>query len=117
MIGSAGEKIVENYLKNNGYKILEKNLKTRYLEIDIIAEKNNTLIFIEVRSKTNDNFGEPEDTINKKKKEKLKNNAFSYINYKNYDGLYKIEIVSVILDKNNINKKESLRHYKDIIFE
>ncbi len=112
-IGDKGENIAENYLKKKGYKIIERNFKTRSLEIDIITEKENFLVFVEVRSKLNNNFGAPEETINFKKSRKLKNNAKKYVNYKKYDGLYRIDVICIIFENEN---KIKLNHYKNIIF-
>jgi putative endonuclease len=114
-LGRMGEKIAENYLKKNGYQIIEKNFKTKYIEIDIVAKKDNIFVFIEVRSKSNDNFGNPEETVNEIKKQKLKNSAFSYVIFKKYHGLYKIELISIILDKDKKDEAMKLKHYKDII--
>ncbi len=113
IIGDKGEDIAENYLKKKGYKIIERNFKTRSLEIDIIAEKENILVFVEVRSKTKNNFGTPEETIDFKKLRKLKSNAEKYINYKKYNGVCRIDAICIIFKNKN---KVKLNHYKNIIF-
>ena len=112
-IGGKGEKIAEDYLKKNGYRILEKNFKSKRSEIDVIAKKNDCLVFVEVRTKNNDRFGTPEETINRKKKWKLKQNAKGYVNFKKYTGLYRIDAVCILFSENGNLKK--LSHYKNII--
>ncbi len=112
-IGNKGESIAENYLKKKGYKIIERNFRTKSLEIDIIAEKENVLVFIEVRSKTKNDFGTPEETINFKKSKKLKRNSEKYINYKKYNGACRIDAICIIFENEN---KVKLNHYKNIIF-
>jgi putative endonuclease len=76
--GKKGEKIAGNYLKKAGYKIVCQNYQKRFGEIDIIAEKNNEIIFVEVRSKEKNDFS-PILTITKRKIEKLKNLALNYL--------------------------------------
>uniref|UniRef100_A0A7V6CMK3 UPF0102 protein ENV79_01250 n=1 Tax=candidate division WOR-3 bacterium TaxID=2052148 RepID=A0A7V6CMK3_UNCW3 len=76
--GKKGEKIASNYLKKAGYKIVCQNYQKRFGEIDIIAEKNNEIIFVEVRSKGKNDFS-PILTITKRKIEKLKNLALNYL--------------------------------------
>ncbi len=113
-LGRTGEDIAEKYLIKHGYEILKRNLKTKRAEIDIIAKKNGILVFIEVRSKTNNNFGTPEETINKKKRWKLEQNARGYVSFKKYQGIYRIDAICIIFDKDR--KVEKLNHYENIIF-
>lgn len=80
------EKEAEVYLKKKGYKILERNLRIGYLEMDLIAEKDKTIVFVEVKRRENLDYGEPENFIDKKKIDKLKNFAKIYLSMKNqYD--------------------------------
>lgn len=77
--GKLGEDIAVNYLKNKGYKIIEKNFRTRFGEIDIICEKDNSIIFIEVRTKRNSSLLSPEESITKRKIENYKKLALEYL--------------------------------------
>ncbi len=113
-LGKKGESIAENYLRNRGYKIIERNFRTKYAEIDIVAKKDDTLIFIEVRSKSGGNFGTPEETINKEKKWRLRQNAAGYINFKRYEGQYRIDVICVIFSKNESYEVERMNHYQNI---
>lgn len=78
LIGKEGEKIAFHHLKKEGYKILSQNYQKRFGEVDIIAEKDNEIIFIEIRSKRKDDFS-PILTITQEKIRKLKNLALSYL--------------------------------------
>lgn len=78
-LGKLGEKIAINYFKNKGYKIIEKNFRTRFGEIDIICEKDNSIIFIEVRTKKYSNMLSPEESITKRKIENYKKLALEYL--------------------------------------
>jgi len=70
-IGALGEKIAAEYLAGVGYVIRERNFRTREGEIDIIAEKDDYLVFIEVRTRRSHSFGTPEESVTAKKKERL----------------------------------------------
>ncbi len=69
--GKRGEEIAKEYLEKKGYKIVERNYKTKYAEIDLVAKRKNELVFVEVRTKIGDYFGTPEETIDKRKLRKL----------------------------------------------
>ena len=58
-----GEEFATSFLQKKGYKIIERNFRKGYGEIDVIATKNNTLIFIEVKTRISDNFGTPFEAI------------------------------------------------------
>jgi len=76
--GALGEKIAAEFLQKNGYNILTKNYRCPEGEIDIIAERQETLVFIEVRTKRSWRFGSPEESITQIKKERLKTLAERY---------------------------------------
>lgn len=80
--GIIGEKIAQGYLINKEYKILGTNFYTRNGEIDIIAQKDNCIIFVEVKTRTNLNFGTPAMAVNSIKKKHIKSVAkrFLYLN-------------------------------------
>ena len=69
-IGDSGEELARTYLFKKGYRILEQNYKASFGEIDIIAEKNNCICFVEVKSRKSNKYGslkKPLLTINKRK--------------------------------------------------
>jgi putative endonuclease len=111
-VGKRGEKLAVESIKKNGYKIVEKNAEDKYGEIDIIALKDKKLIFIEVRSKTGEDYGLPEETIGYKKKKRLINNAKRYVNKNKIKTPYQIDVIGIVFNKNGevIHKK----HYKNI---
>lgn len=104
-IGKQGERIAEEYLKNKGYQILEQNFKTKYSEIDLICKKDNELVFVEVRTKTNERFGLPEETINKNKIQRLVRAVNAYAARKHWPGPYRIEAVCIVLNPNNTARR------------
>jgi putative endonuclease len=66
-LGKLGEQLAEDYLLKKGYTILHRNWRHSYHEIDIVALKNNVPHFVEVKTRSSKEFGEPEESVNKKK--------------------------------------------------
>lgn len=69
-LGAAGEKQAVKYLKRSGYKIVKRNYKNPFGEIDIIAEKDGTVAFIEVKTRLTDAFGAPSEAVNESRRRK-----------------------------------------------
>ena len=68
-LGKKGEKLVVEYLKKHGYKILKTNYRTPFGEADIIAEDGDEIVFVEVKTRTSDRYGTPAESVVKKKRE------------------------------------------------
>lgn len=97
--GRLGEELAVEYLKKKGLKILHTNWQIHNQgEIDIIAEQKDTIIFIEVKTRTSLNFGYPLESINNKKLEQLKKTALLFLsqNKKHYDNI-RFDAVSILL--------------------
>jgi len=111
--GKLGEEIARKYLEKHGYKIMEQNHRTRYSELDLIARKDKWLVFVEVRTKIGEQYGRPEETLNKKKIQRLLQRAsFAYTAANKYKGQYRIDAVCVVLQPNQQIKRIS--HYTNI---
>ena len=78
-IGDTGEVIAAKYLESHGYVIIERNYHSRYGEIDIIAAKGEYLIFVEVKYRKSNLYGEPSAAVDYRKQEKIKKTALQYI--------------------------------------
>ena len=78
-LGKVGEKKAVDFLKTKGYKILETNYKTHVGEIDIIAEDQGYTVFIEVKTRSGDEFGAPSEAVDRKKQEKYFKVATEYL--------------------------------------
>lgn len=101
-IAIRGEDIAAKFLKEKGYKIIERNFRKGYGEIDIIAIHKNILVFIEVKTRTSNKFGTPFEAITYFKLKTLVKTAEFYkvLNPKLPESL-RIDAISVILDENN----------------
>lgn len=79
LLGRIGETQAEKYLKKVGYKILEKNYKTRIGEIDIIASEEGIIVFVEVKTRSTNNYGSPAQAVDKNKQKKYQRVAQEYL--------------------------------------
>jgi putative endonuclease len=113
-IGKRGEEIAARFLKANGYEILERNYTYEHGEIDIIAQKGNTLVFVEVKYRHNLEYGRPEAAISKKKIRMVKKTAEAYLMEKNLpEGECRIDVIAILeLEKG----KPEIEHYENVSF-
>lgn len=79
LTGSSGEALAAQYLIKKGYRLLHQNWRHRHWEVDIIAERDAVLHFIEVKTRLNKKFGNPEDSVDDKKIQYLINAAEEYL--------------------------------------
>lgn len=98
-IGKQGEELANEFLRKNGYTILETNYRYRKAEIDLIAQKDQTLAIVEVKTRTSTDFGTPESFVNKKKINLILEATNAYVDEKNLDLEISLDIISVILGK------------------
>lgn len=116
-IGKIGEKKACTYLIEKGYKIIRKNFFARYGEIDIIAttKSEKTYVFIEVKTRTTDSYGTPEDAVTHSKLQKMKNAALLFMNKIEADIdnlIIRFDMISVLFSKTKNEFK--IKHYKNI---
>lgn len=77
--GIKGEQVICNIIRERGFNILERNVREKFAEIDIVAKDGETLCFIEVRTRKNDNLGHPAETITPAKKRGIRRAAEAYL--------------------------------------
>jgi putative endonuclease len=111
-LGILGEKTAKDFLKKKGYRIRELNFRCRHGEVDIVAEKKDILVFIEVRTKKSTEFGSPEESITSAKKEKIITTALYYLNsHPNLSLSWRIDFVAVEFDqKGNLERIELIEN-------
>ena len=66
------EDAAARFLESQGYKIAQRNVVSRFGEIDIVALDDGMVVFVEVKSRTSDHYGPPEDSVNRRKRDKLR---------------------------------------------
>jgi putative endonuclease len=97
--GIKGEQIAGNFLLNKGYKILHNNWRFERKEVDIIAEKDDLLVFVEVKTRSRTDFGFPEDAVNKRKQQFLKIAADAFMDSNKGYVKLQFDVVSILVDK------------------
>jgi len=113
-IGQFGEQTVCNYLIKKGYKIKERNYKTSYKELDIIAEQGDEIVFIEVKTRTSTDFGDGTEAAGYYKQRNLKSAISRYLYDKHlWHREPRCDLVLVFIDKKK--KSAKITHYKDIL--
>lgn len=107
--GKYGEQVAKKYLMNEGYKIIEMNFTSKIGEIDIIALDADMLVFIEVKTRSNKNFGYAFEAVNYKKQMKIINLSNLYIKFKKLKNIQiRYDIIEVYLEE-----KKYINHIKD----
>ena len=100
IVGTWGEIEACKYLKKKKYKILAQNYKNKLGEIDIIAKKAKTIIFVEVKTKTTLEFGRPCEMVNETKQEKIRNVATLYLIQNHFiDVPIRFDVIEVLSEK------------------
>ena len=119
--GSEGEEIAVEYLRTKGYEILEKNYSVKFGEIDLIIAKDNVLVFVEVKLKTTDDFGTPEEMIGKGKLAQVQRMAQLYLmqnpEMESLYDIFRIDAVCIVgLPSQGFGEVKRISHYENITF-
>ena len=109
-LGRKGENLAKTFLEGLGYEILDENWTHGKAEIDLVAYKDKVIIFAEVKTRTSNAFGEPEDFVDNRKQKLLAEAADEYIYLMDHQGEVRFDIISVLFDK---NANYTLKHIED----
>ncbi len=98
-LGTRGEKLAARYLRRQGYKILYRNFRGRRGgEIDLVCRDRDTLVFVEVKTRTREDFGRPLEAVNPRKQRRISLGALAWLRLLgNPDILFRFDIVEVVL--------------------
>ncbi|MCG2610251.1 YraN family protein [Flavobacterium sp. SM15] len=111
-LGKLGEDLAVNYLRDQGYDILERNWVFQKAEIDIIAQKNEALIIVEVKTRSNLEFGNPQDFVNPKKIKLLVKAVNEYVTLNDLDCNTRFDIIAIKKDAT----KYEIEHLQDAFY-
>ena len=111
-LGKKGEKLAIEFLIENDYKILEKNYRYLKAEVDIIARKKDVLVVVEVKTRSSDYFGNPQDFITQKKIKLLISAIDYYIVQRDLDVEVRFDIIAIIHQKD----KTKIEHLENAFF-
>ena len=115
-LGNLGEKLAAKYLIKKDYKVIATNYRGRHGEIDIIAQNltNQELVFVEVKTRTNRDYGYPEEAVNNLKKYRLEHTAEKFLWSNNYSikQNYRFDTIAIEID---LDKKQAkIKHLEYI---
>ncbi len=108
-LGLLGEQLACEYLVEKGYTIRERNWTLGKLEVDIIADRDNILAFIEVKTRSDDKFMRPEYAVNFSKQKNLISAANGYARYHRWKGIIHLDVIAIVLNE----KRKEITHYKN----
>lgn len=98
-IGDFGETAAVKYLLKQNYRILRRNFRLKFGEIDIIAEQDGCTVFVEVKTRKNNRFGEPSEYVDRNKQRRIKNAAACFADTVNSD--IRFDVIEVFYEQNN----------------
>ncbi len=100
--GAAGEKLAGRFLRRNGFKILYRNFRGRSGgEIDLVCRDGDTLVFVEVKTRSREDFGRPFDAVGRDKQMRLSRGGLAWLRMlDNPDILFRFDVVEVLLSEN-----------------
>lgn len=106
--GTQGEDIAIDFLRRKGYIILDRNWRSGHKEIDIVARKDDTVVFVEVKARANAFYGNPEDAVTRRKMHLLVLAADAYLRYNAIDLEVRFDVVTIT----GTSEKPYIRHYE-----
>jgi putative endonuclease len=102
-LGKWGETLAANWLSGQGLQILARNVRTPYGELDVIARQKDVLVFVEVKTRTNTEFGMPETAITPEKQKHLHDSAIYYLQEKapDFSGDWRVDVIAILTASQN----------------
>ncbi len=111
-LGARGERLAARFLRQNGYKILYRNFRGRSGgEIDLVCRDGDTLVFVEVKTRTREDFGRPLDAVSREKEKRISQGGLAWLRLlDNPDILFRFDVVEVIIAPESKPRLELLRN-------
>ncbi len=111
-LGKKGEELATAYLLKKGYEIVMLNYHFQKAEVDIIAQKQDILVAVEVKTRSSTYFGNPQDFVSKKKIQLLVKAMNEFVTQRNLDVEVRFDIVSIVKDANTYK----IEHFEDAFY-
>ena len=111
-IGKKGEDIATEYLIEKGIHVLERNWRYKRAELDIIGMDDKTMVFVEVKTRTNDIVERPENAVDTRKRNLMIKAAIAYMHHAKHDWIIRFDILTIILR----GEQAHIDHIKDAFF-
>jgi putative endonuclease len=108
--GNRGESLACEFLQQKGYKILQRNYRSKWGEVDIVAKFDQTVVFVEVKTKTSDAYGEPWEMVNAWKIEQVKKMGEAWCREYGWEGRVRMDVMGVYLDQ----EEPRIEHWESV---
>ena len=112
-LGQWGERQAERFLKRKGYTVVEKNFSCRYGEIDVVAEKDGVLAFVEVKTRSHTDYGRPVDYVNYAKRRRIVSAAEFYLMYNDLGLEPRFDVIEVLVKYDGVRPRYFIHHIED----
>jgi putative endonuclease len=110
-LGKWGEDLAADYLQRKGYTIIERDWKSGKRDLDIIAQDGNVIVFVEVKTRRNRLFGEPEESVDYHKLQNLQQAISHYVKFKHIRQEIRFDIISIV---GNVGTDPDIQHIQDV---
>jgi len=98
ILGQQGEDIAAKYLEQKGYAVLDRNWRCGHKDLDLVVTKDNVVVFVEVKTRTGTEWGDPVDAVTDRKIRRIVNSADAYIRFNKIDMDARFDIVSIVVE-------------------
>ena len=109
--GAWGEGLAAAYLREKGYVILERDWRYGHRDIDIIAQQNDTIVFVEVKTRKSRDFADPVTAVNSQKQFNLLKSITNYLHYKHINSPFRFDVITIVGKPGNNNPE--IQHIED----
>lgn len=114
-IGDAGEELAAAYLESKGYTIVERNYFFQRAEVDIVAYDESCIVFVEVKIRSSNKYGEPEEYVDKEKVKNIYKAAEAWLYERKMDGApVRFDVISILQTKNSA---PDIRHFENAFWQ
>ncbi len=109
LLGTKGEDLAVEYLKDKGHHVIERNWRFSGYEIDVISEDEEFIVFVEVKTRSSSHWGNPEDAIGKHRMRRMINGASNYLKLNSIDKPARFDIVAIVVSEG----EKEIEHFED----
>ena len=110
-LGKWGEDLAADYLQRKGYTIIERDWKSGRRDLDIVAKNGNVIVFVEVKTRCNSLYGQPEEAVDYRKLQSLQQAINHYIKFRHISQEVRFDIISIV---GTIGAEPDIQHIQDV---
>ena len=112
ILGREGEDIAAKYLEQKGYAVLDRDWHCGHKDLDLVVTKDNTIVFVEVKTRTGNEWGDPQDFITDRKIRRIVNSADAYLRFNQVDMDVRFDVSSIVAE----GREYKIEHIEQAFF-